>query len=202
MSRIRGQVRLLLVCALVCLLGGTRGLTQEPQPVIALQAVVTVNTPEVSLGQAATIQAAPDMAAKLAAISLGSAPVAGSGRTIESGYVKLRLRRYGIDPATVNLQGQRVMVQGPAIAGTTPAGLARHGAASGSPDQPLMVKRNQLVELQIQCGGVVVHTNGRAQSDAANGELVKIWLEDSCLSLIARVTGPAEATCAISRSEP
>jgi hypothetical protein len=189
-------------------------LAEEARPVVVLRAEATVDAAEVLLGQIADVQATPELSARLAQVSLGSGPLAGGQRTIEAGYVKLRLRRFGIDPAGVDLQGERVTVSSakaaserPAPQAGTPSPGTRTGASaavgsSSANAQPPTIKRSQLVEVLVQCGGVVIHANGRAMADAATGEWVKVVLDGTNRSLVARVTGPGETTCLIARSMP
>lgn len=181
---------------------------------VVLRAEATVDAPEVLLGQIADVQAPAELSAKLAQVSLGSGPVAGAQRTIEAGYVKLRLRRFGIDPASIDLRGERVTVASAKAGGEQVApssGVTALGARIGTAPraglavadaQPPLVKRNQLVEVLVQCGGVIIHANGRAMADATEGELIKVILEGNSRSLVARVTGPGETTCLIARSMP
>ena len=180
---------------------------EEIRPLIALRTQVAAEGPEVLLGQIAEITAPAELAGKLAAVSLGSAPVAGSQRTLQVGYLKLRLRRFGVNPETVDWQGESVMVAGkPTVSQVTAAVVDRPGAqpSAAVPDQaaPLLVKRNQLVEVQVQCGGVTIHATGRAMADAADNELVKVTLDGSKRVLTTRVTGPAQTICSIARSTP
>ena len=55
-----------------------------------------------------------------AALDLGSAPPPGCSRVIESGYVRLRARRYGLSPDEAQWQGARVRVSRPAAAAPAP----------------------------------------------------------------------------------
>lgn len=195
MSRIRRQRRLTAITATFLLLAVVGAWAQEARPVVALRATATVQAPEVLLGQVAEIAAPGALREKLAAVSLGSGPVAGTQRIIEAGYIQLRLRRFGIDPAGVELHGTQVVVSTP--------GAERHA----QPDERAaldaavaLVKRGQLVEVRVQCGGVTIHATGRALADATELELVKVSLEGTNRTITARVTGPAEAECIIARS--
>lgn len=175
---------------------------EEVRPVVALRAEVTLQTPEVLLGQVGEIVAAGELQAKLAAVSLGSGPVAGTQRVIDGGYIRLRLRRFGIDPAGVELQGERVTVTAPATAHIALPQKAASGRTDGPREAALpLVKRGQLVEVRVQCGGVIIHATGRALMDGGDQELVKISLEGSNRGITARVTGPAAAEYVIVRSD-
>jgi hypothetical protein len=169
---------------------------QEARPVVALRATATVHAPEVLLGQVCEITAAGALREKLATVSLGSGPVPGTQRIIEAGYVRLRLRRFGIDPAEVELRGTQVVVSAPA------AQRRAQADECAAPDAAVaLVRRGQLVEVRVQCGAVTIHATGRALADASELELVKVSLEGSSRTITVRVTGPAEAECIIAGSD-
>lgn len=173
----------------------------DARPTVQLRAEATVQAPEVLLGQVSEIVAAGELREKLAGVSLGSGPVAGTQRVIDAGYIRLRLRRFGIDPAGVDLQGQQVTVSASAVAHGPLAPQVAPAGQGGAPDVAApLVKRGQSVEVRVQCGGVIIFTTGRALMDAAAQELVKITLQDSNRTLTARVTGPAEAEYVIAGS--
>lgn len=187
--------------AAVLLLAAVGAWAEEARPVVALRAEVTLRAPEVLLGQVSDIAAAGELREKLAAVSLGSGPVAGTQRVIDAGYIRLRLRRFGIDPAGVELQGERVTVTAPAAQRSPLPQKAASGRTDGPREAAMpLVKRGQLVEVRVQCGGVIIHATGRALMDAGDQEMVKISLEGSNRGITARVTGPAAAEYVIARS--
>lgn len=168
---------------------------------VSLHASAEVDTPEVLLAQVAEIEAAPELARALAAVSLGSAPVTGSSRSIESGYVILRLRRYGINCSAVTVRGEGVTVTRPAAA------LAHEASSTPVPadpkalaPEPPLIRRGQLVEVRVQCGGVAVTASGVASGDAGMGELVAVRLPNNARPLVARVTGRGRAVFLITES--
>jgi hypothetical protein len=184
------------------ILAALAGHAQEARPVVVLRVECMVAGPEVLLGQVADLQADAELAAKLAAISLGSAPVAGTPRRIETGYIKLRLRRYGIDPGTLTIQGEAVTVRREATAQPKPPQAVGPGLESPShepeaTDGLVLVKRGQLVEVLVQCRGVCIHTAGVAGRDAGLGELVDLRLEKTGRKLVGRVDGPGRAVVAL-----
>lgn len=150
-------------------------------PVVTLQAVVAVDTAEVTLGQVAA-----DLTAELAAVSLGSAPVPGSTRRITADYIRLRLRRCGIRPETLELQGEGVTV-GRLADKTTKLATGPEKVATRS-GADLTVKRNQVVEVEVQCGGVTIHTTGRAAGEAGEGDLVEVNLVNTNRKVTGRVS--------------
>lgn len=167
---------------------------------VSLRASAEVDTPEVLLAQVAEIEAAPDLARALAAVSLGSAPVTGSSRSIESGYVILRLRRYGINCSAVTVRGEGVTVTRPATV-LPQVAPAANGSVAAAPDpEPPLIRRGQLVEVRVQCGGVAVTASGVASGDAGMGELVAVRLPNNARPLVARVTGPGRAVFLITES--
>lgn len=164
--------------SLLTLLALTIPAMAAAMPVVALQPQVTVLTTEVTLGQVA-----PDLPAELAAVTLGSAPVPGTTRYITADYIRLRLRRCGIRPETLDLQGDGVTI---CHTGTTGA-QATEGSTAGPQPLPL-IKRNQLVEVAVQCGGVTIHTTGRAAGDASEGNLIEINLATTNRKVTGRVS--------------
>lgn len=168
---------------------------------VTLRSSAEVDTPEVLLAQVAEIGAASDMARALAAVSLGSSPVPGGSRRIESGYVILRLRRHGINCRQVEVRGDGVTVARleTALPQATPT-AADPGAARAQDPAPPLVRRGQLVEVRVQCGGVAVTATGTASGDAGLGELVAVRLPMNTRPLVARVTGPARAVFLITES--
>ncbi|MEN6641511.1 MAG: flagella basal body P-ring formation protein FlgA [Armatimonadia bacterium] len=147
-------------------------------PVVALQPQATVDTTEVTLGQVAS-----GLTPELAAVNLGSAPVPGTTRHITADYICLRLRRCGIRPETLDLQGEGVTVCRKGAANAT--ATARPVAA---PRADALIRRNQLVEVEVQCGGVTIHTTGRAAADASEGDLIEINLATTNRKVTGRVS--------------
>lgn len=166
----------------------TLGLAQPlPEGVrVALVTRATLATDEVTLGQVAAITASGDLATALGAVSLGSAPVPGQTRTIEAGYVRLRLKRYGFDPAQLALSGATVVVarEGPATT-TGPA------PAAGQPSPTL--RRNDTVTVAVRCGGVMVSVEGRVVSLNPSGETALVFLPQTGRTVPTRVLGPRQA---------
>ncbi|MBL0714179.1 MAG: flagellar basal body P-ring formation protein FlgA [Desulfosarcina sp.] len=77
-----------------------------PQPVVLTAAdAIEINAPRIMLGQ--IVRIAPpqaDMAARLAQIKIGRAPLAGQTRSISREYIMLRLRQSGFDPADFDIR--------------------------------------------------------------------------------------------------
>lgn len=172
----------LLTC--LCLLG------QAPTT-LALRPQVTVNGPEVRLGEAATLTAPADLAARLAAVSLGSAPVYGTTRVISAGYVRLRLRHAGLDPEGMTITGEFVAVQR-AAAGTGAAPTTAPETPALATGEKPVVRRGEGVTVQAICGGVTVTLEGRAGQDAAVGQTITVYLPRTSRTVEARVIAPGQ----------
>ncbi len=157
---------------------------------VTLRAEATVNTPEVALAQVADVTAAgAEVAAKLAAVSLSSAPVPGGSRVIPADYVWLRLRRFGFEPAQVELVGEAVTVHRTGGAGTVSVAAASPTpVATATP----VVRRGQSVETEVRCGGVAVRAAGFACGDAGVGDMVEVRMAQGSRRLIGRVAGPGQ----------
>lgn len=199
-----------LLAVLLLVLLASASVATEEKPKLVLRAQATVDGREVLLGDIAEITAVDPLRERLGQVSLGSGPLPGTQRTIKEDYVKLRLRRFGVDPATLELSGGPVLV----ISGRAPAPPSRapvptpaaalrvpSAATVAAPAAPL-VKRGQLVAVTVTCGGVTVQGTGRAQSDGAQDELIKVSLEGNNRSIVVRVVGAGEATCLLTRSMP
>ncbi|MFB3819151.1 MAG: flagellar basal body P-ring formation chaperone FlgA [Candidatus Methylomirabilales bacterium] len=77
-----------------------------PRAVVSIRPAATVRQTEVRLGEIADIAAAdPALAARLAALEVGRAPLPGLSRAIDLPYIKARLRWQQVDLAAVALDG-------------------------------------------------------------------------------------------------
>jgi hypothetical protein len=170
----------------------------EPQPIVTLRPQAAVSTAEVLLGQVADIQAAPELVARLQAVSLSSSPLPDRTRSIDAGYIRLRLRRFGFDPAQVELRGAAVVVS----RSGTPKALPTEATADPTTAQPALVRQGQLVDVEVRCGGVAVRTAAVACRDGAAGELIDLRLEKLNRKVPARVTGPGRVVLTITERTP
>lgn len=64
-------------------------------------------------------------------------------------------------------------------------------------EQPIAVRRGELVTVHCVSGGVVVKTPARAQADGRIGETIEMRLDSSRRSFLARVQGPGVAVIAL-----
>ncbi len=169
--------------------------------VIVLRPEASVGSGEVRLGQIAEIQAPPEMQIRLADISLGSAPLPGTTRQISAGFIALRLRRFGFNPAEMQLQGEVVLVKSAVPVASAPDVSAPSPAQGASPGalrpanipEPALIRRGQYVELQVQCGAVIVIATGLAGREGRLNELIPVRLEKTGRTVLARVIGPGLA---------
>jgi flagella basal body P-ring formation protein FlgA len=173
------------------------GHCEEPRAVVTLHAEALTAGPEVMLREVADFQATPAVLARLTLVSLSSAPMAGSSRVIEAGYICLRLRRLGLGTAQVEVRGERVTVRRPTAvqsAVATPQGTV---PAQPAVEPPTLVRRGQLVEVEAECGAVTIRASATASRDAAEGELVELRLPDSARRVVGRVVGPGRVSLII-----
>lgn len=180
------------------------------QAVVSLHDQAVVAAGHVTLGDVAQVTGAAATIDRLAAVSLGSAPVAGRERRISAEFVRLRLRRYGMDPENIVLEGDGVVVQReeavpvlsrvaarpngvrgalhiPRAADSIPAPTANEPA-------PPLVSRNQPVGISVVCGGVVIYNRGRVLEEGRAGDIVTVRLDGASHSLQAVVSGPGQLT--------
>lgn len=78
----------------------------------------------------------------------------------------------------------------------TKAGIVTDQPVSGSSvEQPVMVKRNDIVKVIVKIAGTnnAVETNARAEQNGRRGELIKVTNINSGKTFLAEVTGPRQA---------
>jgi hypothetical protein len=182
------MIPLLLLGAL---LATSRAQAQTPAVTIALRAEVAVDTPEIALSQVAEITGPAEAIAALAPVLLGSAPVPGATRNLAAAYIRLRLKRYGVDPATVSLTGAGVAVQRTAVP------VAASAAAPAASQEPALsgpalldVRRNEAVRVAVECRAVVVALGGRALQDGRAGDVIRVLIPQTNRTVEAEVLGP------------
>ncbi|MEO1014248.1 MAG: flagellar basal body P-ring formation chaperone FlgA [Pseudomonadota bacterium] len=82
-------------------------------------------------------------------------------------------------PGMIGLQATRSVYKG----GVVPASALR---------PPIMVTRNSIVAMEYRNGGLVIRTEGRALSEGANGDLVRVMNLGSRQTISARIVGPGQ----------
>lgn len=80
---------------------------------------------------------------------------------------------------------------GQVVKGTVRAG---HVVSLDDIEPPVFVRRNEIVQVKVVSGGLLVQTFGRAMDDGALGEFVRVRNESSKETFIARVIGKRLAT--------
>ncbi len=140
---------------------------------VRLKEEAEVGEGPVRLGQMAEIEADEQLGTRLAQVNLGLAPPSGSMRVITQGYIRLRLRRAGIEPSRLVFAGaERVMIQQPGPKITE--GPKRVGAASG-PDPPAAVlERGDRVVVVVRCGVVEVRAQGQSRGRGGVGDMIEV----------------------------
>ncbi|MHB8997143.1 MAG: flagella basal body P-ring formation protein FlgA [Armatimonadota bacterium] len=187
---------------LIAALAATAVWADEPQAVVTLRAEAAVDTAHVLLGQVADIQATSEMTARLHGVSLSSSPLPDRTRSIEAGYIKLRLRRFGVDPAQVDLRGETVVVRRSRMFQIATSEAASGATGDTTTTEPALVRQGQLVDVEVRCGGVTIRTTGVACRDGAAGHLIDLRLEKLNRKLPARITGPGRVLLTISERMP
>jgi hypothetical protein len=180
----------LVTCLMACALGQTA----PDDTTLTLRPQVTITTAEIALGQVVEIVCPPEMSARLAQVSLGSAPVPGLTRSITVGYLRLRLRRYGINPGTLTLVGETTVVQRAPdpVAPPTPTAATRAASQPGEAADPPCIRRSDVVVVQVHCGGVIITLEGRACQAGHPGETVTVSIPNTSRTLEAQVVGPGQ----------
>ncbi len=167
--------------------------------IINLHERVQIDGDRILLGQLADIDAVGERAEALATVSVGPAPLPGRERTLTVGYLKLRLRRCGIDCGALTFTGaEQVTVAGP------PAATVAFAPAAGDPSAadaanvpgapaPIVVPRGTRVRLAVECGAVRVLADATTQEDAAVGALVRLRVEQTRETVSAQLLSPTQA---------
>ncbi len=172
--------------------------------VIDLHERVQIEGEHILLGQIAQIDAAGERVEELSRVSIGPAPLPGRERRVSVGYLKLRLRRCGIDCGALTFTGaDEVIVTGPpAAAGMLDtAGIAPTLSVASSADGaitpgPILVPRGTRVRLVVECGAVRVLADTTTLEEAAVGALVRLRVEQTRETVSAQLLSPTQALIA------
>ncbi len=144
---------------------------------------------DMSLGEVAEVTGPPDQAAKLAAVSLGPAPLAGYQRPVTVGLIVLRLRRAGWNPEGVALAGEpqtMVATQGQ----PQPVAVSNQAGPVLQPTSPLpqiVIKRGDTVRIVLSYKAITIATVGQALNDAAQDQIVRVRVAGSRHTTYGRV---------------
>lgn len=161
---------------------------------------VQVAGPVILLGDLGEVRGPADEAAALRSVVIGPAPLPGGERALSVGYLKLRLRRAGIDCGSVEFNGAaEVLVScAPAVRPAEVAGPmegAGGDAATTSAPAPV-VPRGSAVRLVLDWGALRVTADATTLDAAAVGAFVRLRLAQTGETVTARLIGPGEALMA------
>lgn len=159
---------------------------------VTLHSRAQVAGERLELGEIARITG--DEAKALVALDMGPAPLPGGERTISLGYLKMRLRRWGLGeeqfvfegPAEVTVSTAAVAAQ-PAVSAPTPI------ESEPIAPPPVMVKRGSTLRLQVTCGGVTILASATTLEDAAVGAIVKLRVDQTRQTTWALLDSPTLA---------
>ena len=169
----------------------------------------------ITLAPLADITASEDLTDRLLAVDIGPSPLLGRSRSINAGYVRMRIGRVGVDPQTVELTGaSAVQVHRPGISPlleqahsdphtTAPAQAdlggthTQHGScsphpASSQPAQAPLLRRGEQVQVVVVRSAIVIQTIGRLMTDAALGMPVIVQVAGSRQRISGLLTGPRQ----------
>lgn len=142
----------------------------SPAPTsITLRPTAEVSGAVVLLGDVAQVMP-PEAAQALADVDLGPSPGPGVVRTITAGYVKVRLRRVGVNLAATAFAGERTEVSSapahaPQVSDARPEGK---GPMPGEPSPEL--KCGGKVTLLVRVGGLQIAAQGEALRPCSVGQ--------------------------------
>ena len=172
----------------------------EPTATVALRESACVAGDFVTLKEIAEI-APPDRAEVLGAVEVGPAPLPGGSRRVTLGYLKMRLRRSGVECAAIEFAGAdavevrrapmpgvtRRQAQGEVEAADPP------GARQSAPPPARSVDRGARVRLTVICGAVTVGAEATLLEDAVVGGRAKMRVEQTRETVVAQIVQLSEA---------
>ena len=153
----------------------------------------------IELGAVATVSGSDEEVALLAGLDLGPAPLPGQSRILSLGYLKMRLRRWGVNAGEITFAGAaQVRVNRPvavvAVA-TQDTETAAQTSVAQTPAQPwpVIVKRGSMVRLRVTCGAVSVLAGATTLEDAEVGAVVKMRVAQTRQTVWAVLASQTEA---------
>ena len=150
----------------------------------------------IELGAVAIIGGSDEEVALLAGLDLGPAPLPGQSRILSLGYLKMRLRRWGVNAGEITFAGApqvRVSKSAAVVAvATHDTGTARQTGVTQTP-APVVVKRGSMVRLRVTCGAVSVMAGATTLEDAAVGAVVKMRVAQTRQTVWAVLASQTEA---------
>lgn len=152
--------------------------------------------PEIRLGDLGEVRGPAEEAEALRAVVIGPAPLPGGARALSVGYLKLRLRRAGIDCSSVRFAGAaEVLVSStlaPQAAGAADPCRADANGVPPATTAPLL-PRGSAVRLLLDWGALRVTAEATTLEAAAVGAFVRVRLAQTGETVTARLVGPGEA---------
>jgi hypothetical protein len=166
---------------------------------IELRESVQVGGDLITLGQLAKITP-EEQTEQLGAIEVGPAPLPGDNRCLTRGYLKMRLRRGGVDCASVTFSGaETVEVRRAPMPTATQRQAPGEVEAADPPGarpsvpEPIVVERGTRVRLSVVCGAVCVGAEATLMEDAVVGGRAKMRVEQTRETVVAQIVQPEEA---------
>ncbi|MEA3402916.1 MAG: hypothetical protein U9R79_16875 [Armatimonadota bacterium] len=163
---------------------------------IELPERVQIEGLRITLADLAEIDAPEQRARRLGAIDVGPAPLPGGSRGLTVGYLKMRLRRCGIDCEALTFTGAtRVEV---ARAAAPPEGGPRASAEGDAtedapPPEPTVVKRGSRVRLSVVCGAVRIIAEATTLERGVVGSRARLRVEQTRETVVGQLTSATEA---------
>ncbi len=182
----------LLAAAMLSLAAGARCAQ------IDLQERARVGAERILLGDLAELTGCEAEVEALVKLDVGPAPLPGGERSLSVGYLKMRLRRAGIDCATVTFAGaNEVLVSrpAPAVAPSVPTGeqAEGEGEVTAMPPEPVTIARGTRVQLTVICGAVQVMAEATTLDETPVGARAKLRVEQTRETVFAELISPTEA---------
>ncbi len=165
--------------------------------VVTLHEEALIEGRRIELGEVAKVVGEGKQAEALAATDIGPAPLPGSSREVSVGYVKMRLRRAGVDCGRLRFEGaEEVRVRCRAVAVSADADGEQPGSVAGSQQarsEAVEVPRGTRVRLAVICGAVRIVADAVTLEDATVGMRAKMRVEQTRQTVVAELTGSTEA---------
>lgn len=133
----------------------------------------------------------------LAEVDLGPAPLPGDSRRVSVGYVKMRLRRAGVDCSALVFRGpDEVEVHRmalPAVPLASADDEAEDIAPGEQQQRAVPVRRGSRLHLTVIRGAVVIGAEAVLLEDATTGAMARLRVEQTRETVVARIVREAEA---------
>ena len=179
--------------------------TQPALQTLQLREQATAAGDWVTLAEIATVKPQAHAQA-IGATRLTPAPPPGGSRNVSLGYIKMRLRRAGVDLREVQFTGAtRVCVSRAPLESTphhqavtrpaapTPGAGGTRPAPAGPPQEQIKVRRGTIVRLLVRRGALTIETTGELSRDCVVGALGKFRVHETRAYVVARLTDATTA---------